>query len=313
MSLSIKQINRIFYYLGLDAEAVAQGERSREQYYGMCERVPEYQSSITDLGSKGVLKIVNFINTLYKQKQEPRLLTIIPLGQVANCHGNAKKAVHLLNEMGYNFTVVRGYNLISCPCNHYCSAEIHSVMKDEKTGLFYDITPDFDRDMKYKMFLECEFMTKYYQYISIELKCRELDFIHLKKSHNCPANDATYSTPKMGDGIEIGTDKGYYMDALKKIKQEPLEDWSGECRLTDLWRMLASRRNNCAIHTGDGIYRWEDINYDEPVGSLIDCYEETPEYRYTAPTRETVNENEFINVCGSTPKKGRRKKTKKRR
>tara|TARA_R110002073_G_scaffold6027_1_gene36324 strand:+ start:43 stop:798 length:756 start_codon:yes stop_codon:yes gene_type:complete len=106
-------------------------------------------------------KLVKKLNKLFnKTPKEPKLLEIINYGPATNCHQNAKRAELWLGE---DYTRVYGYNLCFSNCGMNIAAEVHSVVKNIKTGEYFDYTTDFCGET-HKWFLECDGLKNKYEF-----------------------------------------------------------------------------------------------------------------------------------------------------
>ena len=74
--------------------------------------------------------------------KDPELLNIQGIGINNLCHNNTKRFC----ELNPDFVSALGYNVSSCRCGCVLSYEIHSVVKDKRTGKYWDITKDFNKE-----------------------------------------------------------------------------------------------------------------------------------------------------------------------
>jgi len=132
-------------------------------------------------------KLMNFMEDFESDYfDEPKLLTIIPIGLILNCHNNCIRFCELNN----NYTIQLGYNITACKCNECFGMEIHSVIKNKTTNELFDITKDFNNEEQ-KWFIPLKTDVNIYEFTGINGN----DFNYYTTCKKCKCN-ITWDTPK---------------------------------------------------------------------------------------------------------------------
>jgi len=89
-----------------------------------------------------VAKVKAYLKNYGNCFKQPELLTIQGIGLNNMCHNNAK----YFCDLNPQFTTALGYNVCSCRCGGLMTFEIHTVVKDSRTGKYWDITKDYNKE-----------------------------------------------------------------------------------------------------------------------------------------------------------------------
>ena len=125
-------------------------------------------------------KLMNFMEDFESDYfDEPKLLSIVPIGIILNCHNNCIRFCELNN----NYTIQLGYNITACKCNMCFGMEIHSVIKNKTTNELFDITKDFN-DEENKWFIPLKTNVSIYEFVGINGK----EFNEYNTTKKCKCN-----------------------------------------------------------------------------------------------------------------------------
>ena len=323
--ITIDEIKALIHFYNHDKEGIYIGKQSRREFEDRGGL--SYHSVLDDKDKPNVVKMVKTINQTFKQEKELHLLTIYPLGFVANCHINIRKAVYLLNKMKgkEEFEMARGYNFTSSRDAEMVVAEVHSVLRHKETGYLFDLTDDFDKSMKHKFFIEVDWITDYYDDMVLNKKTRTIDFIYSKAKHI--ENDGLeWNAQYLGTRTILRSDFREHFETIENL-YECLPYYE---KLNHKWTMFADMYGKkCAIHTNDGIMSWEDIKstkhiftyrmkneiIEHPFDGLDDLYSmseyDERQSEEDKAKEKVFNDASFLNVV-QTQKKTKKKNTKKK-
>lgn len=112
----------------------------------------------------------------------PRLLQVQPILLKNQCHFNSAKMCQYYPE---RYTRLMGYNFTACPCGKMFSLELHSVIRDNTTDEWLDLTRDFGEETSkwFIPFKENPHMRDTYILKDEEFRC---DFVFSdNKPHKC--------------------------------------------------------------------------------------------------------------------------------
>ena len=304
------------------------GERQREQYYTRGDRT--HQNIPMDKYNDNVIEMGEYINKTFKQEKKVKNIMLYPIGFVANCHGNSSKFVALLNARREKevFEVVKGYNITTCACKQMVSTEIHSVIRHIESGSLFDITDDFDMKLEFKMFIEVEFLTKYYEFIIHKRNTRGLDCIFNIPQHRCPLSGQVYVA--QGADYKFGQLRASKTSSRKEFKirladliDSGLEEY--KTPMKQCWDILINNRKACVYApdmNGMEPFRWKKVKVDGKEKELYDFYNypseigtgyKPPSKYYTAKkveAEENMSKEETLNTFLVKPNDNNKSKKK---
>ena len=121
---------------------------------------------------------------------EPIKLPVYPIGFILRCHQNAT----VFSKLNPNFERVDGYTIVACPCHRHGTLELHSVVRNKKTRILYDITDDkYDEQEKWFVQINTDYVDSLMKFKLIEFgKCSCNPIVNCKMeinyfiSYQCP-------------------------------------------------------------------------------------------------------------------------------
>ena len=305
--ISLKEFNAYITLIKMDKMGSHMGDIMKEKFNKNCGS--KFVNKIQDKCEDKFIEMVDVINEVFNQDKKVKFLNIIPLGYVANCHLNVSKFVYLINQMRGEtaFEVVKGYNITSCKCITMLSTEVHSVVREIKTGLMIDFTEDFNDNMESKFFLEVEWLTKYYTSLALKHNSRKLDTIYLMRKHTCPDGERWQTS---SGTRSMAHNKKELIDLLNEAKELELEEFDVNKHLKRSWIDVIDNRDRWI-----DLYDLDDTLYNLMTHDNESFYEGKMKILYKAKkikAEENMSKEETLNTFLFKPTDNKsKKKTKK--